>query len=586
MSWKLLPLMLLLAQAPARPPDKASIQGFVLKIGTADPVSKAVVTLTRTDSRRETYSATTASGGTFAFQNLEPGQYRLSAARNGYVRSEYGARLPNRPGLTITLSAGQKLNELTIPLMPAGTIAGRIFDRDGEPLANVNIQALRYTYQDGQRVLNQVQGTRTNDLGEYRLYWLQPGQYFVSATYAGPGGQRGVAVAAAIVDALGAAGIGGRGGPGGAGAIATAIGGETNAGETEDEGYIPVYYPGTTDAQSATAISLPSGVVFSGVDLTLTPVRTLRVRGQVINGQTGQPARNANITLVPRGRIGLGANLLQNFRNRNVNDQGVFEIRGAVPGSYDLVGFINDRNSMLTGRVALDIGGADVQNVSLVVSPGYSLAGRLTIDGRTAAPGTNNPDTARIRVMLRPGTGGGFQQFRGGQNAAQVQADGTFTLPSLGQDNYRLNVAGLPRNAYVRTARLGSTDVLNEGLHIDRQPNGLLDILIGTDAGTADGTVVNDKQEPSVNVPVVLVPDPARRNRSDLYRNVSTDAAGRFHIEDVPPGDYKLFAWEDVESGAWQDPDFIRQYEDRGKAVRISPSGTAMTELRVIPPQM
>ncbi|HYR90293.1 MAG TPA: carboxypeptidase regulatory-like domain-containing protein [Terriglobia bacterium] len=585
MSWKWLPLILLLAQTPPRPADKASIQGFVLRMGTADPVSKAVVTLTRTDSRRESYSATTASGGQFAFQNLEPGQYRLSAARNGYVRSEFGARSPNRPGLPITLSPGQKLNELTIGLMPAGTIAGRIFDRDGEPLANVNIQALRYTYQDGQRVLNQVQGARTNDLGEYRLFWLQPGQYFVSATYAGgPVGQRGAAVAA-IVDALGAAGIGGRGGRGGAGAIAAIEAQNSNSSDTEDEGYIPVYYPGTTDAQSATAINLPSGVVFSGVDLTLTPVRTLRVRGQVINGTTGQPARNANITLIPRGRVGLGANLLQNFRNRNINDQGVFEIRGVVPGSYDLVGFINDRSAVLSGRVALEMGGADAQNVSLVVSPGYPLAGRLTIDGRTTAPGTN-PDTARIRVMLRPSAGGGFQQFRGGQNAVQVQADGTFTLPSLGQDNYRLNVAGLPRNSYVRSARLGSTDVLNEGLQIDRQPNGVLDIAIGTDAGTADGMVANDKQEASVNVPVVLVPDPTRRNRSDLYRNVSTDATGHFHIEGVPPGDYKLFAWEDVENGAWQDPDFIRQYEDRGKTVRIGPSGTAMTELRVIPPQI
>jgi hypothetical protein len=585
MNWLWLPLVLLLAQTPAKPPDKASIQGFVLKMGTGDPVSKAVVTLTRTDGRRETYSATTAGGGQFAFQNLEPGQYRLSATRNGYVRSEYGARSPNRPGLPITLAAGQKVTELSIPLMPAGTIAGRIFDRDGEPLANVNIQALRYTYQDGQRVLNQVQGARTNDLGEYRLFWLQPGQYIVSATYVGgPGGQRGAAVAA-IVDALGAAGVGGRGGRGGgAGAIA-AIGGQIDAGQAEDEGYIPVYYPGTTDAQSAAPINLPSGVVFSGVDLTLTPVRTLRVRGQVINGMTGQPARNANITLVPRGRIGLGANLFQNFRNRNINDQGMFEIRGVVPGTYDLVGFINDRNSMLTGRVPLEIGGADVQNVSLVVSQGYSLGGRLTIEGRTSAAGANNQDTARIRVMLRPSAPGG-QQFRGGQNAAQVQADGTFSLQSLGQDDYRLNVTGLPRTSYVKMARLGSTDVLNEGLHVDRQPTGLLDIAIGTDAGTADGTVMNDKQEPSVNVTVALVPNPPYRQRSDLYRTISTDAAGRFHLEGVPPGDYKLFAWEDVENGAWQDSEFIRQYEDRGKTVRISPSGTATTELRVIPPPL
>ena len=122
------------------------------------------------------------AGGQFSFQNLEPGQYRLSATRNGYVRMEYGARSPNRPGLPITLNPGQKLADVVLQLMPAGTISGRVFDRDGEPLANVTVEALKYSYQEGQRVMNVVQTARTNDLGEYRLFWLQPGQYFVSAT--------------------------------------------------------------------------------------------------------------------------------------------------------------------------------------------------------------------------------------------------------------------------------------------------------------------------------------------------------------------------------------------------------------------
>src|SRR5437667_11963248 len=155
MTWAylLLALLLIQPQQQTRPQDRGSIAGYVVKMGTAEPISKAIVTIAQVNAGRgQSFTATTTAGGQFAFQSLEPGQYRLSASRNGYVRMEYGARSPNRPGLTITLSAGQKLNELTIPLMPAGTIAGRIFDRDGEPLANVNIQALRYTYQDGQRV--------------------------------------------------------------------------------------------------------------------------------------------------------------------------------------------------------------------------------------------------------------------------------------------------------------------------------------------------------------------------------------------------------------------------------------------------
>jgi hypothetical protein len=322
--------------------------------------------------------------------------------------------------------------------------------------------------------------------------------------------------------------------------------------------------------------------VFSGVDLTVASVRTLRVTGQVINGVTGQPVRNANIVLVP-GRTGSRGGLRNagNFRVRNLNDQGNFEIGGVVPGSYNLFALLNDRNNRMTARVPLEIGSADIQNVSLILSPGFPVTGRLVIEGQQA--GTGNQDLPRMRVMLRPDSPA---QFAGAPPAAPVQADGTFTVQQVGRDEYRLTVTGMPRNAYVKMARLGGTDVLSEGLRLDRQPGGPLDVLISTNTGIADGIVNNERQEPFANVTVVMVPEGTSRNRLDLYRVTSTNAQGKFHVEGVPPGDYKVFAWEEVETGAWLDPDFIRQFEDRGKPVRINEGGTANIELRPIPPRV
>jgi hypothetical protein len=167
-----------------------------------------------------------------------------------------------------------------------------------------------------------------------------------------------------------------------------------------------------------------------------------------------------------------------------------------------------------------------------------------------------------------------------------VQADGTFAIQQVGRDDYRLSISGMPRNAYVKTARYGSTDVMSDGLHLDRQPAASLDILIGTNTGVADGTVQTDKQEPAVNVMVVLVPESTRGNRFDLYRTTSTDAGGHFHLEGIAPGNYRVFSWEDVETGAWQDPEFIRRFEGRAKPVRINEGSTSTVELRVIPPQV
>src|SRR5437667_11975246 len=57
-------------QQQTRPQDRASVTGFILKMGTGEPVSKAVVTISLFNGgRAQSYTATTAVGGQFTFQN-------------------------------------------------------------------------------------------------------------------------------------------------------------------------------------------------------------------------------------------------------------------------------------------------------------------------------------------------------------------------------------------------------------------------------------------------------------------------------------------------------------------------------------
>lgn len=257
-------------------------------MGTNEPLSKATVILNSTDGGRNlSYTSSTSNDGRFVLENIQPGKYQLAATRNGYVRYEFGARGPSRPGLQITVGAGQKMTQVVMPLSPAGTITGRVFDRDGEPLPYVVVQALKYSYQDGQRELNALQTAITNDLGEYRLFWLGPGQYFVGTTYETTARGGGFGAAGRSIF------IGPRGGN---------RNGVESVQADDNEARIPIYYPGTADPQAAAPINLQAGVTFSGVDMTVAAVHTFNVRGQVINSANGQPVPNVNVVLEPRQR--------------------------------------------------------------------------------------------------------------------------------------------------------------------------------------------------------------------------------------------------------------------------------------------
>jgi hypothetical protein len=125
--------------------------------------------------------------------------------------------------------------------------------------------------------------------------------------------------------------------------------------------------------------------------------------------------------------------------------------------------------------------------------------------------------------------------------------------------------------------------VLSQPLPVPVQSDGQLDVVLASDSGNVEGRVVNERQDPAVNVKVAIVPDAPLRSRGDLYKSTTTDTTGAFRISMVVPGDYKLFAWEEVEDGAWRDAEFLRRDETRGKAVRLGALRTESATLSVIP---
>src|SRR5712671_6486347 len=621
-----------LAPTPQGPqsPATGSIEGIVNKFGTTDGVSKAKVTLTIVQGGGTPQAVTADNEGKFAFRNLPPGQYRLNAARDGYVSADYGQRGPNGTGVPITVNPPQLIREIRIGLVSTGAISGRVVNRDGEPVGNANVQAMRYTYQDGRRTLTVVQTDRTNDLGEYRLFWMTPGQYIVSAEPVVPlaldsgatffvqgarGGGPG-ALAGALGAQLGVGGVtrititggggpggpGGPPGPGGPGGAAPPAVPPPPVAVDNPEAYLPVYYPGTTDLTSATAIDLRAGGSAQGINLTVAEVHPVRIRGQVTSG--GRPASGAQVSIYARS----STNGNVTIRGTTVSDTGSFEFRNVAPGAYELAATMNGAGPgalligtpignaagltkaitaigqggkpgqpMMATRAPVDVNNSDINGLSLALEPAFNVNGRVSIEGRTMSDSDSVLTGMRIQLQSDP------LIPPLAVSPANPEGNGTFAISGVAPGAYRLTLGGLPRNTYIKSAQIGGVDVLNDGLRLDREPGGQFDIVLGSTPGTLDVTALDDRLMPVSGATVVLIPDGAQQKRYDLYRNATSDASGKIHLDGVAPGNYKVFAWEDVENAAWTDAEYMRSYEGRGTAVRIGDGSRATSEVKVIP---
>jgi hypothetical protein len=137
-------------------------------------------------------------------------------------------------------------------------------------------------------------------------------------------------------------------------------------------------------------------------------------------------------------------------------------------------------------------------------------------------------------------------------------------------------------NGFIKSVRLGGQEILQDGLHIRSQPDGELNIVVSMATGKLQGRILNGRREPATNATIVIVTEPSLRHRTDLFLTPKEDSTGKFSIS-VPPGRYTVFAWEDVEPGAWFDANFMQNFESRGFPVTIVDGNTESVEINVIP---
>jgi len=529
--------------ATAGKADDCSVAGTVVKLAGSEPLRNAIVVMQSMDDRTRTASTVhTDSGGRFLLKGILPGQYRMRVMHTGFVSQEYAQRGVNATGAIMTLTPGQEMKDLLFRLIPAAIISGHLENEDGDPLPWAHVSALHEIYAGGKRTLSSEDTVPTNDRGEYRLFGLRPGRYFISAAFH-PGASR----------------------------VGDNEDDEFGEIEGDKENYVRTYYPGTPDPAKAEAITVRAGEEVPSMDFMLRPTAVYRVKGHVTNllATDSKRPRGIMVFATPRNSAVLASHMT--FGQANIaKSDGSFDLPGVLPGSYTVTAQWSDDGKAHTARLNIEVGNADVEGLQLTIAKGVPVVGHLRWEGKPSVFG----DQLTVLAQSADDT------VRAGY--ARVDADGSFAWTEVAEGEFRVRVIGQSQDSFVKAAWYGSADALNDGFTPRAGSGATLEITLSSRGAHVQGSASDADGLPAVGVWVVLVPEGKRREQRDLYKTAETDQHGQFQIRGAAPGDYKLFSWDQVEQGAWEDSDFLKPFEGNGQKVTVEEGETKSVNVTTI----
>jgi hypothetical protein len=259
-----------------------------------------------------------------------------------------------------------------------------------------------------------------------------------------------------------------------------------------------------------------------------------------------------------------------------------FEVSGVLPGQYYLVPRVTQNFPTGAGifninRIAVDVDDKDVTGLAIELIPSRNVDGTLTIDGHA-------PGNVTVRVAISA-VGNPSPTYQGITARAVIPKadDGTFSILNIPQTRYFVEMgAGLPPNLYLSDVRMGANSVFDTGFEIGKDPAVPLEVALRSGAASVEGVVRDGSNKPVPNATVVVIPPDARRENRELYKTAKSDAAGKFTVRGIAPGNYKLFAFEGLTGGEFYNSRFLSKYEFRGKPITVAQGGSATESLTVI----
>lgn len=506
------------------PNATATIKGRVTK-PDGSAVRGAQVNANLLGGRPTTATASSDPDGNFEIvlgvtapaRGVEPGGFRVTAFKAGYLTSDFGQRSPTTRGDPIAIVPGEVHEHIDIVLQPLGVLSGRVLDDVGEPVEGALVRPAQLRYVNGRRQLVDVGAPRqTDDLGRYRLYGLRPGQYAVSASV----GQ--IVVAQSSVDL---------------------------------PGFGTTYYPGTSDLQSIQFVRVNPPQEVSAVDFSLLRMSSARVAGRALDAD-GDPI-TGGIALMPSQRSGANTDTQMGAR---IDPKGGFEFRNVPPGDYVLQvvhGRVGQWNEGEFAYRYVTVADADITNLEVQSSAGSEISGRIVADGGEL-PKMDGFELSAIPVDIDRSP-----RLGGPPARAQIAPDGQFVLMGISGPR-RLQVVRAPAGWMLKSVFAGGIDVTDQVLSFGRDDESRDDIeIVLTNQITQVIGSLGDLRglAPSDVAVLAFATDPAQWYAGTRFRKrITPSSDGHFSLDGLPPGEYFVVAAEPPrDPGEWLNPDTLER---------------------------
>ncbi len=524
-------------------PGTSIIRGRVVAADTGQPLRKAFVRASSPDIREGRVASTDAEGR-YEIKELAAGRYTLNASKGSFVGITYGQLRPFEQGKPLEVAEGQALEKVDFALPRGGVITGRVVDEFGEPLADAQVAPMRYVSQGGRRRMQPAgRMGMTNDIGEYRIFGLPPGQYYISATLRG-------------------------------GAMMM-----MNVQSDDRSGYAPTYYPGTANTAEAQKISLGLGQTLNDVNVTLIPTKTATVSGTVVDSN-GRPFGGGMVMVVQRqGAGGFSMN-----PGGMIRPDGTFTTGGLPPGDYTLQANGMPGPSGFDAEFAtaeVSIAGDDINGVRLVSMKPSTLTGRIVFTDQRAGAAMR---AASIRLMASPKNPEDFSPFAGGPG--RVNDDFTFEVKARpAHIVIRLNLTGGSGGWVLKAARVNGSDVTDSGFDVKPgEDMSGLEVELTNRLTEVSGVVTNARNEGVKDYSLVVF----AQNRevwgpgSRFVRTARPDQDGRFKVNGLPAGSYYAVAIEYIDpADDATDPEFLDRIRDRAVTISLGDGETKTQDLKL-----